>query len=88
VRTDNTDNTDPEDLSTQSRQAAKTQLGKPQSKNLNMSKQRKQRRKYFAKNAQFSGIALQRGMAAIKNEFAAKIAKIAKNNVSPYLCVP
>jgi hypothetical protein len=40
------------------RKVAKTQRGQPQSKNLNRSKQRKQRRKNFAKNAQLSNIAL------------------------------
>jgi len=44
---------------TQRRKGAKAQRGQPQPKNLNRSKQRKQRRKNFAKNAQFSGIALQ-----------------------------
>jgi hypothetical protein len=38
--------------------AQMAQGGKPQPKNLNRSKQRKQRKKNFAKNAQFSGIAL------------------------------
>ncbi len=39
---------------------AKTWRGKPQPKNLNRSKLRKQRRKNFVENAQFSEIALQR----------------------------
>jgi hypothetical protein len=39
--------------------AQKAQRGKPQPKNLNRSKQRKQRRKNFARNAQLSDIALQ-----------------------------
>jgi hypothetical protein len=38
--------------------AARPQRGKPQSKKLNRSKQRKQRKKDFAKNAQLSDIAL------------------------------
>ena len=45
---------------TQRRNGAKAQRGQPQPKNLNRSKQRKQRRKNFAKNAQFSEIALRR----------------------------
>jgi hypothetical protein len=42
------------------RQAAKSQRGKPQPKKLNRRKQRKQRGKNFAENAEFSQIALQR----------------------------
>jgi hypothetical protein len=38
-------------------QGAKPQRGKPQPKNLNMSKRRKQREKNFAKNAQLFDIA-------------------------------
>jgi hypothetical protein len=45
---------------TQGRKGAKAQLGKPQPKNLNRRKRRKQRGKNFAENAEFSQIALQR----------------------------
>ena len=41
------------------RKGAKAWRGKPQPKNLNRSKLRKQRRKNFVENAQFSEIALQ-----------------------------
>jgi hypothetical protein len=39
---------------------AKAQRGKPQPKNMNRRKQRKQRPENFAEDAEFSGIALQR----------------------------
>jgi hypothetical protein len=44
---------------TQRRKAAKRQRGKPQPKNLNRRKRRKQRGKSFAENAEFSQIAPQ-----------------------------
>ncbi len=44
----------------ESGRVSKTWRGKPQPKNLNRSKLRKQRRKDFVENAQFSEIALQR----------------------------
>jgi hypothetical protein len=42
------------------RKGAKAQHGKPQPKNMNRRKQRKQRAENFAENAEFSGIAVQR----------------------------
>jgi hypothetical protein len=46
---------------------AKAQRGQPQPKNLNRRKQRKQRGKNFAENAEFSQIALQSRNAASRN---------------------
>jgi len=51
---DFTDFTDMKELSSPSRQVAKTQRGQPQPKNLNRSTQRKQRRKNFAKTRNLS----------------------------------
>jgi len=53
------------------RQAAKSQRGKPQPKKLNRRKQRKQRGKNFAENAEFSQIALQRAQPQANRELPA-----------------
>jgi len=49
----------PQPASRIQRKGAEAQRGKPQPKKLNMRKQRKQRGKNFAENAEFSQIALQ-----------------------------